>query len=168
MIRFRHLVFVLVALLLLGGCGATRRSVKSDVETVSNTQTDTHTESEEAVTEQTDTTTDLAKDEEVTTEVTEFDTSLPVDPATGTPPVKRRSTQTRRTTTQARQETASEHQSVARQNTDSSADERSEAIVVTETDDRRGMNSVQRTLCTVGIVAIVLLVLWLLRRHFKR
>ena len=68
----------------------------------SETET-SNTESLEAVGdrhEQTDTetTTELTSNEEVTTTVREYDTDKPTDPVTGTPPLKRETTQTRRKT----------------------------------------------------------------------
>ena len=67
-----------------------------------------NTESLEAVGdrhEQTDTetTTELTSNEEVTTTVREYDTDKPTDPVTGTPPLKRETTQTRRKTDAGRQ-----------------------------------------------------------------
>ena len=111
---------------------------------------------------------------ETTTEV--FDTTLPVDSITGTPPLKSRTTEHRRTKTQE-QATASEQldtQSGSTQITEQHQEEQTETDTAIEGDTHieveqcYGMTWFQKTLCYIGVAAIVLLLLWIVWRLLKR
>lgn len=116
------------------------------------------------------------KDEEVETTTEVFDTTLPVDSITGTPPLKSRTTEHRRTKTQE-QATASEQldtQSGSTQITEQHQEEQTETDTAIEGDthieveQRYGMTWFQKTLCYIGVAAIVLLLLWIVWRLLKR
>jgi hypothetical protein len=146
-----------------------------------------NTESLEAVGdrhEQTDTetTTELTSNEEVTTTVREYDTDKPTDPVTGTPPLKRETTQTRRKTDAGRQtqttgQTIDEHRELsgesssreaAKTELQTTSGESTHTDTDTETHERRGLNPLQRLLCTLGGIAVAAGVVWLvwkLKRH---
>lgn len=118
----------------------------------------------------------MDKDEEVETTTEVFDTTLPVDSLTGTPPLKSRTTEHRRTKTQE-QATASEQldtQSGSMQTTEQRHEEQTvtdtaiEGDTHIEVEQRYGMNWLQKTLCYIGIAAIVLLLLWIAWRLLKR
>lgn len=163
----KKILFLTISLL-LSGCCASRQSTKS-VETVS---------CDTAVTESTATTTDRAeqtqtaaeqeRDEEVITVTTIYDTSQPVDPTTGTPPVKVHATQLRRTTAKARQEAKIESLETEMQIADKETIEHAERNAAVETTSRRGMNGTQRLLCTIGLLTVTGIAGWLLWRRFKR
>lgn len=146
-----------------------------------------NTESLEAVGdrhEQTDTetTTELTSNEEVTTTVREYDTDKPTDPVTGTPPLKRETTQTRRKTDAGRQtqttgQTIDEHRELsgesssreaAKTELQTTSKESTHTDTDTETHERRGLNPLQRLLCTLGGLAVAAGIVWLawkLKRH---
>ena len=116
------------------------------------------------------------KDEEVETTTEVFDTTQPVDSITGTPPLKSRTTEHRRTKTQE-QATASEQldtQSGSTQITEQYQEEQTETDTAIEGDthieveQRYGMTWFQKTLCYIGVAAIVLLLLWIVWRLLKR
>ena len=145
------------------------------------------TESLEAVGdrhEQTDTetTTELSSNEEVTTTVREYDTEKPTDPVTGTPPLKRETTQTRRKTDVGRQtqttgQTIDEHRELSGESSSHEAaktelqetsGESTHIDTNTETRERRGLNPLQRLLCTLGglvVAAGLVWLVWKLKRH---
>lgn len=134
--------------------------------------------------EQTDTgtTTELRSNEEVTTTVREYDTEKPADPVTGTPPLKRETTQTRRRTDAGRQtrttgQTIDERRELSGESSSHEAaktelQETSGESTRTDTDaetrERRGLNPLGRLLCTLGGLVIAARLAWLawkLKRH---
>lgn len=162
----RAVQFVL-CLALLSGCGAARRTMKSDTVTTREAEAVAHAELESNTKETTATQTERSRDEEVTTEVVEFDTSRPVDSSTGTPPVKRTIRQTRRTTATARQDVHTDTEVTAKATADAAAAEKEEATVHAEEHTRRGLNGWQQILCYTGAAAILGLVVWLAGRRLK-
>lgn len=105
--------------------------------------------------------TEQASDEEVITVEREYDTTLPTDPTTGTPPLKRETTQTRRKADAGRQEqtvgqTADRQRDVAGQDATQSRD-----VVAVETDEKRGLNTLQEVLLYIGAFAVLLGAVWL-------
>lgn len=165
--RFAIIAWLLVTLL-LSGCGTSRHLSKSNtqgkVETAEAVQSGTEEKTAEAVTVKTD----VAQDEETITEVTEFDTSLPVDPATGTPPVKKKTTQTKRTATQVQQAVEADCSTSAGSFQNKESFGKSDTVTTTEDTTRRGLNWMQSALCMAGIAAILTLIVWALVRRFKR
>jgi len=130
----------------------------------------------------TETTTELTSNEEVTTTVREYDTDKPTDPVTGTPPLKRETTQTRRKTDAGRQtqttgQAIDEHRELsgesssreaAKTELQTTSGESTHTDTDTETHERRGLNPLQRLLCTLGGIAVAAGVVWLvwkLKRH---
>lgn len=83
--------------LLCAGCGASRQAARSAETLVRDTAAAGTSEMTADRTVQEQTATGQEFDEEVITVTTLYDTSQPADPATGTPPVKARTAQTRRT-----------------------------------------------------------------------
>lgn len=123
----------------------------------------------------TSTTTEQVSDEEVVTTVREYDTDKPTDAATGTPPLKREITQSRRKadagrqtqttgqTTDQQRETAGQ---VNKQQTDKTAlqensQQQDNAAAQVETTEKRGLNTWQRVLCTLGGLVILGALVWL-------
>lgn len=86
--------------LLCAGCGASRQAARSAETLVRDTAAAGTSEMTADRTVQEQTATGQEFDEEVITVTTLYDTSQPADPATGTPPVKARTAQTRRTAVQ--------------------------------------------------------------------
>ena len=122
-----------------------------------------------------ETTTELSSNEEVTTTVREYDTEKPIDPVTGMPPLKRETTQTRRKTDAGRQtqiagQTIDEHRELSGESssweyTKTELQETSrESMHIntdTETRERRGLNALQRLLCTLGGLTVAAGIVWL-------
>lgn len=123
----------------------------------------------------TSTTTEQVSDEEITTTVREYDTDKPTDAATGTPPLKREITQSRRKadagrqtqttgqTTDQQRETAGQ---VNKQQTDKTdlqenSQQQDNAAAQVETTEKRGLNTWQRILCTLGGLVILGALVWL-------
>lgn len=163
----KKILFLTISLL-LAGCGASRQTMKSTETAVCDM---TATEMVETTTDRTEleqTFAEQERNEEVITVTTEYDTSLPVDPTTGTPPVKVRTTQVRRTATKARLEEKTESAETETQVSSRETVGHSESEAVVETTSRHGMNGVQRILCTFGLLTIVGIAGWLLWRWFRR
>lgn len=150
-----RLLQIMLAVLVLSGCGASRKTMKSDTETIRETAAVVHAEADTTVTEQATTHTELSKDEEIVTEVTEFDTSRPVDPATGTPPVKRKAKQTRKAATQAQQVTTANTETVGSSTLSAEGTEKENMAIHSEEEARRGLNWWQTALCTIGFIVIL-------------
>lgn len=161
-------ILFLTISLLLTGCGASRQAMKSTETFVCDTVAAETTETTTDRTELEQTSAEQERNEDIITVTTEYDTSLPVDPTTGTPPVKVRTTQVRRTATKVRQDTKTESTETETQVSSQEMVGHSEGAAVIEMTSRRGMNGVQRTLCTIGLFAIVGIAGWLLWRWFRR
>lgn len=153
---------------LLSGCGASRHVLKSNTQAGVEAVETAHSGTEEKATEAVTVKTDVAQDEEVVTEITEYDTALPVDPATGTPPTKKKTTQTKRAATQVQQVAAVDRNTSAGTFENRVHSEKSDTATITEDTSRRGLNWAQSALCLAGIIAILTLVIWGLVRRFKR
>lgn len=118
----------------------------------------------------------LDKDEEVVTTTEEFDTSQPTDSLTGRPPLKSRTTEHRRTISQVKEQASETNdvQSRSEQNIEQQREEQTATDTAiasdthTEIEERYGMTWLQRTLCYIGIGAIVILLLWVAWRLLKR
>lgn len=160
-----QLVFSLV---LLSGCGASRRTMKSDTVTTREVQAAAHAEQESNVKTTMATQTEQSRDEVITTVVVEYDTSQPVDSSTGTPPVQRTIRQTRRTTATARQDAHTDTEATAKATADTATGEKEQTTVQAEDESRRGLNGLQQMLCYAGAAAIMGLVVWLAGRRLKR
>lgn len=163
----RHAVIVVLMLLFLS-CGASRRTMKSDTDSTRKTTVIVHAKTDTTVTEQTTTHAELSKEEEIVTEVVEFDTARPVDPATGTPPVKRKTKQTRKATTEVQQDITTGTEAAVLSTTSVQTAEKEIAVAHSEEKTRMGLNRLQQALCFVGASAIVALVLWLAGRWLMR
>lgn len=164
----KHIAQLVFCLVLISGCGAARRTMKSDTVTTREAEAVAHAELESNLQETTTTQTEQSRDEEVTTEVVEYDTSQPVDSSTGMPPVQRTIRQTRRTTATARQDARAETEATAKATVDAAAAEKEQTTAQTEEHSRRGLNGWQQLLCYTGAAAILGLVVWLAGRRLKR
>ena len=129
-----------------------------------------------------ETLTEQADEEEVVTTIREYDTSLPADTVTGTPPLRREITRTRRKTGSARQVQTTDRTTARHRETDAEAkqqrtDTRTEqndshrqdtAAIQVDTKEKRGLSIMQRMLCIAGVVAIGAGIVWSwrkLKRH---
>lgn len=132
----------------------------------------------------TETTTEQASDEEIVTTVREYDTDKPTDANTGTPPLKREVTQTRRkadagrqtqTTGQTTDQRREEAGQVNKQQTDKTvlqenSQQQEDTATRADTTEKRGLNTWQRVLCTLGGLVILGALVWLgwkLKRIYK-
>ncbi len=188
-------VLTLLTVPFLTSCTATKTATsrsltETNIEHAANYEEETETNGTESLEtvgdrhEQTDaeTTTELTSDEEVTTTVREYDTEKPTDPVTGTPPLKRETTQTRRRTDAGRQtqttgQTIDEHRELSGESSSHEAaktelqetsGESTHTNTDTETRERRGLNPLQRLLCTLGGLTVAAGLVWLawkLKRH---
>lgn len=123
----------------------------------------------------TSTTTEQVSDEEFVTTVREYDTDKPTDAATGTPPLKREITQSRRKadagrqtqttgqTTDQRRETAGQvnKQQAEKTALQENSQQQDNAAAQVETTEKRGLNAWQRVLCTLGGLVILGALVWL-------
>ena len=111
----KKILFLTISL--LAGCSASKQAMKSSETLFRDTMTTETTDTTTDRTEQELTATEQERDEEVITATTVYDTSQPIDPTTGTPPVKVYTEQIRRTSTKARQEAKIESTSTEMQTT---------------------------------------------------
>ena len=181
---------LLTSALCLANCSPTKKATTASQQTTNSSERQTASE-RKVVTDgaaavslqdvlhgQTDTSTitEQASGEEVVTTERVYDTDKPVDPATGTPPLKRETTQTRRKA-DAGWQTQTISQSVDRQlsatgqaaerQVDNIASQESsrhsgDTTTQVETVERRGLNGLQKTLCIVGALALLAGVVWLI------
>lgn len=170
-------------------CSTTRQATKAQSQTESNAEretllehgssTDSSATVSESETAQTslelETETQRDSDEEIVTTIREYDTSQPTDTVTGTPPLKREITQTRRKvdterqTQTAGQTTERQRETDTRvevQQTDTTAlhdnsQQQETAAVQTETREKRGASTWQRILRTLGGLAVLAALVWL-------
>lgn len=188
----RILQLTVISVALLAACSpvkktltarqATTTSVSAKVEMEKHTTTDslartqasdmTHAEQSTAII------TDLAGSEEVTTITREYDTTQPTDSATGTPPILRETTQTRRRSTQSKQtqtsaltadrrrETTVDTRLQRHENTVSHSQNQTEGTASATLDNQqaRGLSPLQNLLCIIGVLALA----WLGFKLFKR
>lgn len=118
----------------------------------------------------------LDKDEEVETVTEVFDTSQPADSLTGEPPLKSRTTEHRRIASKVKEQASETNdvQSRSEQNIEQQQEVQAVTDTAVETDthieevQRYGMTWLQRTLCYIGIAALVALLLWVAWRLLKR
>lgn len=189
-------VLILTIALFLGSCSPMRKAMSSRQRVESNseqqraveqqTKTDSTANTSASDSRHTglnmETTTEQTTDEEVITTVREYDTSKPTDDKTGTPPLKKETTQTRRkadtgkqkqtveqTTDEQRESAGQVHkeqedktvlqeQTNQQSNTDTQAD----------TDEKRGLNTLQQILCGLGVLVVVGVLVWLGGKLKKR
>lgn len=130
----------------------------------------------------TETTTEQTSDEEVTTTVREYDTSQPTDSATGTPPLKKETTQTRRKTGSGKQKQTAEqtadqqqqtagevHQAQTGKSTSQEQNKRQDDTdTQVDTDESRGLSTLQQFFCGLGVLVVVGVLIWLGGRLKKR
>lgn len=168
MTRYFFTVLCLGVALLLSGCGASRHVLKSNTQAGVEAVETVHGSTGEKATEAVTVKTDIARGEEVVTEVTEYDTALPVDPATGAPPAKKKTIQTKRAATQVQQVVTADRNTSADTFENRESSVKSDTATITEDTSRRGLNWVQGALCLAGIIAILTLIIWALAKRFKR
>lgn len=187
-VKFRF-ALILLSVLFLGSCSATKKATSESRQAESKTEQYTklnreiRTDSTAASSSRdvlhdvlnTSTTTEQVSDEEITTTVREYDTDKPTNAATGTPPLKREITQSRRKadagrqtqttgqTTDQQRETAGQ---VNKQQTDKTdlqenSQQQDNAAAQVETTEKRGLNTWQRILCTLGGLVILGTLVWL-------
>ena len=150
------------------GCGVSRQAAKSARTLVRDTTSVGTTITADDRTGRTQHAACREQDEEVMTETLVFDTSLPADPATGLPPLRQRTTQTRRTATRTRQQTAAESAETRTRSVSREKAGHMELKSAAETASRRGMTAAQRTLCTLGLLSAAAVAAWLLLRRWLR
>lgn len=167
------------------GISRTSSDVQRDV--ALNTQTDRQTAAASTVKDTAririvaGTETEQSSDEEVTTTIREYDTNRPVDPATGTPPLKRETVQRRQRAETGRQrqktETAAEagRQTAAQINDRQTANsalsgreaETADGETQTAVTEKRGLNPLQKVLCTLGTAALIAGAVIGLNKYFR-
>lgn len=166
-------VLVLAISLLLASCAVQKHTTLAKAQLEGQTTEASQTSAAQATTatnatlvdESVSSSTDLAEDEQVTTEVIEYDTTQPTDSTTGTPPIKSRMTQTRNRTahsnkaTQAQRQEATEgrlqQETVTQQAKIADTQVTTDVQVVDTT--KRGLSWWQKTLCIVGLSALLYL-----------
>lgn len=160
-------ILLLVLSLSMVGCGTTRKNQSSQsleiVESAEAATTEITQKTEDVVVSVSETN----EGEKVTTEVLEYDTSLPVDPETGTPPLKRKTIQTQERQTNIHQEQKAESQ------TDTTIQQQEESTTISESrthdevQTKRGLNFWQSGLICVGIFTLIAILLKLIFKRIK-
>jgi hypothetical protein len=140
---------MLLVLLLTPGCSPMKRAMKVSEQMAGNAGIVVSEVQHDRI--DTSTTTEAASDEEIVTTRREYDTDKPIDPATGTPPLKRETTQTRRKV-EAERETQTTGQTTDRQ-LDVVEQQQAEVVVQADTAEKRGENIIQRVLIAIGVLA---------------
>lgn len=161
-------LLIAISLLSIVGCASNR--------TISQVDSRTKREASQHLSVQADietagvrqTVTEISQGELIETEITVYDTDKPIDPATGTPPIKRKEKQTRRSVSDKQKTETSGDRSTASitaedYKTGASALERQE-----ETISRRGLTWWQKALCWAGGAGLLFLLAWVYFRVFKR
>lgn len=163
----RKIILLTLSVLLIS-CGTSRKVIESKSRSTIETEQAVHVEIKEKTEEAVVKTTDLSEGEEIITKVIEFDTTLPISPDTGTPPVARISTQTKQRVTKIQETEASEKQIDTELTEDKKENTLQDAILETQDTSKKGLNWVQMTLCIVGAATILTFALWVIVRRFKR
>lgn len=160
----------------------TEQQLTKKKEVAIDSTADTSVRDATATTSTTESTAERATDEEVITSVREYDTSLPTDAATGTPPLKKETTQTRRKastekqqqqteqTTERTQELAGKVRKQQTETTDLQAARQTQSDTETQVDSeqKRGLTSFQWVLCSLGAIVLLGAAAWLGWKLFKR
>lgn len=123
----------------------------------------------------TETTTERVNDEEIVTTVREYDTGKPTDANTGTPPLKREITRVKRKTDTGRQAKTTEQSTERHGEATGQVDKRQtgktnlrqqnqqqdDTTARVNTSEKRGLNAMQRVLCTLGGLFTSGVLVWL-------
>lgn len=153
-------IFPVIIAMLLISCSSTRQTSKVGMQENVGINQSTHVEMKDTTTTIATITIDMSEGENMVTEVIEYDTSLPADPNTGTPPIKKITTQTKQKNTKVLQSEKSELHNVKEVLKDSSRIVKSDIVVNTENTAKNGLNWMQNTLCVLGVILVLVLVLW--------
>ncbi len=149
------------------GCAPARRTAKSVETAETESVTVASCEAVADVAERTLTQTYIERDEEVVVETTVFDTSLPVDSVTGTPPVKERTVQKRRIRTGAVQDAAGQRRETVTHEADIKTDEHAERQSSSEV-SQKDAGRLRLILCGMGAATVLFAAGWILRRRYGR
>lgn len=164
----RAKVFLLFSCLLLVGCAAKRVITRTDQTLQLEQTTASRLQVSDTSRVVTTVTMGATDNTETVTEVIDYDTSLPVDLQTATPPIRRRTVQTQRHVSELQQQATTQAQ---RQTTIEQLDTTRASIqehTTVQEQSRRGMSWWQSTLCTIGILSLIALVLWIIFKLIKR
>lgn len=160
----KRLLIIIISLAALQ-CSPLKRNTSGTIEqdTVGSEQSaqqaTVHAELQGSITTSETTTTEQETREQEETVHEIFDTSKPIDPTTGTPPLQERITKNARRDESARQDTQTESQSESARIVDSTATvdqsrgaETRTAVTVSHK-EKKGLNWWQQTLCITGLMA---------------
>lgn len=161
----------------LAACSTQRRVVRTDTNVASQTSSTTNvavdqstaTNVQSQIVDASTSTLDLSENEQVVTEVVEYDTSLPADSLTGAHPVKRKTTQTKSRTSQLKENATAQQVSATDAQFRQELSHRATATVDQSVDvnekvtgtTRKGMTWLQKTLCIIGSGVLLYLAVWL-------
>ncbi|MEG1759523.1 MAG: hypothetical protein RSA66_07840 [Muribaculaceae bacterium] len=170
-------VLLIILSVSLTACSTQRRVVRTDTNVASKTSTTTNvavdqsaaTDVQSQAVGVSTSTLDLAQDEQVVTEIVEYDTSLPADSLTGAHPVKRKTTQTKSHTSQLKENATAQHTSTTDAQLQQESSQRATEVVDQSVDvnekvtdkTRKGMTWLQKTLCIIGGGVLLYLAVWL-------
>ncbi len=192
----KRITVLAFSVLLVVGCSPAKNLYKSAEQTKDNTEQQLASKNEVVIDSTAETsvrdvtatnanTASVAEcetDEEVTTTVKEYDTDKPTDAATGTPPLKKETMQSRRKVSAEKQQKqtgqTTERTSVLsgtahKQQTDNTdlhttIQTRSDTVKQVESEQKRGLNAFQRLLCYLGVIAVLGVAAWLCCKLLKR
>lgn len=162
------ILLLVVSIYLFCGCGSSRYAAKSNTQTMATTEQASQSTADEKAVERTTVKTDIVQDEECTTQIVEFDTTIPADPDTGLYPVKRITMQAKRANTQLQQVATADREISVTLYASRESNEKSNTAIIAEANSGRGLNWLQGTLCLTGFIAILILIIWLFLKWFKR
>lgn len=188
-------IVIAISVMLLG-CSPVKKMMSAKEQTASKTKQSTFIEREiktdSTVTMSevntrydkfnTETTIERASDEEIVTTMREFDTSKPIDAITGTPPIKREFTRAKRKVDTGRQVETSglvtndkrqangqtNKQQTNKTNLQQQNQQQDDTSARVNTGEKRGLNTMQQLLCTLGGLFIFGALVWLgwkFKRH---
>lgn len=140
------------------------------------TQHQTHNETHTAITVDETSHTEIAGhvttsrevDEQVVTTVVEYDTSQPTNPVTGTPPIARTVTQVRRTADKLSQDEHQQKTEETAREIAAESQQTEDTEQVTEISEKRGLSPIVKTLCCIGIVAVLGALYWVRRKLINK
>lgn len=149
-------IALLFSALAIASCAPVKRSVDSNFQETEVAERHVA----ESRKEHTDTSTKGAwtGDEEVITTHRDYDTEKPVDPATGTPPLKSETSQVRRKVEAAHVDQTITQGAEAQRDQTGRHDKNSTAQVAML--EKRGMSALQKVILTIGAIAIAVALAW--------
>lgn len=153
--------------LLLWGCGASQALTKTDAQEAAESSRAKAANAKIEVSGISSAVTEISQGQVVSTVTTYYDTDKPVDPVTGTPPIKKKQEQNIRTDINLRKDEQAEGQTQANISATDDQKAKVDREQHNETASRRGLNWWQMILCGCGALSLLFLGLKLALKRIK-